>query len=121
MPASFPSYALLMFDGLEEQPQNAVLRTDMEAGPPKQAKLQTRVMIQRPVQYILPTNANYQSFKTFVQTTLNMGADWFDWTDPADGAVKQGRIIGGYGGVRLKPTRKDHGRWIASFQLETWA
>lgn len=118
--AAFPGYALLKFEGFQVQPQNSVLRSEMESGPPKQAVLQARVMIQRPVQYILVSNADYLSFDTFVKTTLHMGVDWFDWTDPADTVVKQARIVNGYGGVQYTPLRKNLSRWLATFQLETW-
>jgi hypothetical protein len=118
--AAFPAYALLQFEGFDERPQDAVLRTNMESGPAKQAVLQSRVMIQRQVSYILLSNADYQSFKTFVRTTLHMGVDWFDWTDPSDTLVKQGRIVNGYSGITFQPRRKNLSRWTATFQLETW-
>lgn len=117
--ATFPAYPKLLFDGFDEKPEPAILRTEMESGPPKQALIRSRTMITRSVQYLLESNADYQSFLTWFKTTINYGADWFDWTDPVDDVLKSARIVGG--DITPKPTRKNLSRWVVSFKLETWS
>ncbi|MBI3771472.1 MAG: hypothetical protein HY272_02015 [Gammaproteobacteria bacterium] len=116
--ATFPSTGKLLFNGFAEQRQPAVVRTEMDSGPPKQTKKLSRVMITRPVTYLFAA-ADYASFLTWFETTINNGNDWFDWTDPRTSTVKQARIVGG----QLDEARPRNGKltyWTVSFKLETW-
>jgi len=36
--AALPSYVKIMFDGYQQARDSAVMRTDMESGPPRQVK-----------------------------------------------------------------------------------
>ncbi len=118
---AFPNGGELLLNGYGMRPASAVLRTAMESGPPKQAKIKSRVMVVRPVQYIY-TETELQAFETwFSGTECNRGASWFDWTDPRDGAAKQVRIIKGEYGVL--PHNESEGaplKWIVSFNIENW-
>lgn len=116
--ATFPAYALPLFEGFTERPDPAVLRTEMEAGPPKQALLVSRVMVARPMRFLITSKSNYQAFKTWFADTIHRGADWFDWVDPLDGQTKSARIQGGT--YDPQPQRKDLERWIVSLTIETW-
>ena len=118
--AVFPALGKLRLEGYGEQPESAVLRTEMESGPPKQAQVRSRVMVTRPVtmQY---NAADYGSFKTWFRDDIARGADWFDWTDPVDGVIKQARIAGGeYSAVPFTESQGGPLLWDVSFQLETW-
>lgn len=115
MPA-IPVYAKLHKFPFE--PESAVLRTEMESGPPKQAKLRSRVMVERPVTYSLDSKADYLAFMTWVRGTINRGVSWFDWTDPLDNVTKLARIKGGK--VSYKSLNAALSFWEASFVLETW-
>lgn len=116
--AAFPSYPKLLFAGFAEQPDPGAYRSEMESGPPKQLKAPSRVLIKRPVRYHLQSNADYISFKAFVETTINR-VDWFDWTDPVSNTVKSARILGGqYDAAPMVP---DLSNWEVSFMIETWA
>ncbi len=117
--SAFPSYLKLANKDFSEEPGEALWRTPMEGGPPKQLERFSRVLVKRAVVYLADTKADYQSFKTWVTTTLNNGADWFDWIDPVDGATKLARIEGGrYKGAPWTPALD---RWEISFTLETWS
>jgi hypothetical protein len=118
--ATFPAYAKLTFDGNPRQRESALNRTNMEAGPPKQLKVKSRVMVERPVVYNLDTLSDYNNFITFFQTTINFGADWFDWVDPVDGATKLARIKNGQIS-KEEPRRKVMDRWRVGFTIETWS
>lgn len=118
--ATFPTYADLLRAGFAQQRGPAVQRTDMESGPPKQLKTKSRVMVSRPVAYLLRTAANYASFITWFQTTINYGADWFDWTDPVDANVKSARIVGGTLQSE-EPIEPRMQYWKVSFMIETWS
>jgi hypothetical protein len=117
--AAFPSYAKLVFENVSRDRESAVNRTAMESGPPKQLKVKSRVMVERPVVYFLDTLSDYNNFITFFQTTINFGADWFDWTDPVDSVVKLARIKNGK--INEVPRRKIFDRWRVAFVIETWS
>lgn len=116
--AAFPAYPVLLFDGYARKPDAAIKRSDSESGPPKQLKTKSRVLHTRPVTYLLASKADLDAFETWFESTINFGADWFDWTDPYDSAVKSARIAGG--AIDPKPQRKALDRWTVSFQIETW-
>lgn len=114
---SFPSYAKLLADGYAEQRDSALLRTEMEDGPPKQARIRSRVMVTRPVTILLQSKADYQSFITWFSVDLDEGADWFDFTDPVSNTVKQARFVGE--GLTAMPTSALQ-VWTISAKIETW-
>ena len=117
--ATWPTYAKILVDGFAEQRESALMRTEMESGPPRQTKVKSRVMVTRPVNIYLETLADYASFKTWFGTTINEGADWFTWTDPIDGASKSARFAGG--GLSAMPLPGlTTSRWRISASLETW-
>jgi len=115
--AAFPSYAKLTRAGYAHSPRPGVIRTNMEAGPPKQATIESRILHRINVAYLIDSKADYQSFLAWWQTTISR-VDWFDWTDPLSGAVKQARIVGGE--FEARPTRPDLEAWVITFDLEYW-
>lgn len=120
MPAVFPhAYALILFEGYAEGRESAVSRAPMETGPVKQLKTKSRVLVTRPVRILLRSNANYESFISWFTDDINLGADWFDFTDPRDNVVRSARIVEGK--IDPKPTRKDLARWIVATNIETWS
>lgn len=116
--AAFPSYARILFENYAEQRESALLRTEMESGPPKQAKVRSRVMVRRDVQIRLPSLTDYRSFVAWFSGTINEGADWFDFTDRIDGTVKSARFVNG--GLQGRPMRGLNGDWVVKAQIETW-
>ncbi len=114
---SFPTYALLMFDGFQEEPESAVGRTEMEKGPPKQAQTRSRVMVPRPVRYLIGSKEDLEAFKAWFKS-IGRGAAWFWWTDPVDGAIKRARIV--QGKITYVPRVSTLRSWNAVFSLETW-
>lgn len=116
---TFPSYAKILRDGFAVKRESALLRSEMESGPPKQAKVRSRVMIERPVRVIVETLADYNSFVTWFSTTINEGNDWFDWTDPVDGVTKAVRFVGG--GLDASPAATTQGAWFFNgLKIEGW-
>ena len=121
---AFPTYGKLLLAEYTEQPASAILRTEMESGPPKQAMIKSRVMVTRSLTYIY-TASEFASFKVWVRDTISRGADWFDYVDPADGATKQGRLVVSQNGspYSAKATTSAIGSvlsWEVSMQVETW-
>jgi hypothetical protein len=72
-PSTLPKPAL---SGYSLEPQNAVLKTQMEAGPNRYRKRYTSVPMDVKASLLL-TAEQMSAFKTFYQTTINQGADWF--------------------------------------------
>jgi hypothetical protein len=117
--ATFPSYARILVDGFGEQRESALLRTEMESGPPRQARVRYRVLVTRPVQIYFESLADYDAFVVWFRDTLHEGADWFDWTDPVRGTVKQGRFNGD--GIEAIPVAGSNDLWvIRSLKIEVW-
>jgi len=117
--AAFPSYMILLRDGFSIKRNSAVQRTEMEDGFAKQRKRWSRVLVSRSVSYGTRTKADYESFITWFNSTINRGADWFDWTDPVTATVKQARIKGG---VIEDEAPEDPMLtwWTVKFTLEVW-
>ena len=117
--AAFPAYLKLMRDGFGKEPEPIVNRTQMDDGMVKQAKVKARALVGRPVKYAADTKADYTSWETFFNTTVNDGADWFDWTDPLDGVVKLARIV--QGSYQARTINGALTRWEISMRIETWS
>ena len=61
---AFPTYGKLQLRGYTETPDSAVLRTEMETGPAKQAQVRSRSLVKRSVT-IFFTGAEFETFKTW--------------------------------------------------------
>lgn len=117
--AAFPAYAKLLRDGFSERRESALLRSEMESGPAKQAKVRSRVMVTRPVRVMVNSLADYQAFIAWFRDTINEGADWFDWLDPVDNVTKSVRFVGG--GMDAEPAAVINGPWfINGLRIEGW-
>jgi hypothetical protein len=120
MPTStLPNYVHILGAGFSQARQPAVLRTDMESGPPKQSKVLSRVLVTRNVRLMVKTKADYASFITWFTSDLTRGSEWFNWADPVDGATKLGRFVGGVLGGET-PLRPQMDYWEITAQIETW-
>ena len=114
---TFPTYAKLLADGYAEQRDSALLRTEMEDGPPKQAKIKSRVMVTRPVKILIQSRADYLNFVQWFATDLAEGSAWFDFVDPVSGTTKQARFVGG--GLEASP-QAGLALWTIPLKIETW-
>jgi len=120
MAATWPTYGHLALDRYGEEPESALVRTQMESGPPKQAMVRSRAMVGRPVTYVY-SDSEYATWKTWFRDTIARGADWFNWTDPQDGVVKLARIRGGvYKSRAFTPSPGAPLSWEVAFTVETW-
>lgn len=117
--ATFPSYADILIDSYSVNRESALLRSEMESGPPKQAKIKSRVMITHNVQIYIATKANYLSFQTWFSNDISEGADWFDFTDPISGSTIQARFVGGE--LTASPLSAKLEQWKISAKLESWS
>lgn len=116
---TFPSYAKILRDGFAEQRESALMRTEMESGPPKQAKVKSRVMLTRPVSIRLDSKADYLSFVEWFKTDLAEGSAWFSWADPVSGSTLQVRFVGG--GLDAYPVAALGAHWvIRGLKIEGW-
>lgn len=115
---SFPAYAEIKFEGFSEKRESALLRSDMESGPPKQVRIKSRVLTDRPVKIRLSSLADYNAFVSWFSNAIHEGADWFSWTDPVSGTVKTARFSAG--GFNAAPVAGTLGRWVVTTSIETW-
>lgn len=115
---SLPSYARLLRDGYKHQRESALLRSDMESGPPRQSKIKTSVMVTRSCTIHLSSKADFESFENWYSDTLNEGALWFTYLDPVSESTKLARFVGG--GYEATPRANIHGSWVISAKIESW-
>lgn len=115
---TFPSYAKILIAGYGEQRESALLRTDMESGPPKQAKVKSRVMVTRPATILLKSRADYLAFVAWFANDLDEGVAWFDFFDQVSKTTKSGRFSGG--GLEASPAGSTLDAWKITTKLETW-
>lgn len=115
---SLPSYATLLLDGYEHQRESALLRTEMESGPPKQAKIRSRIMVTRTCQIKLKSIADFQSFESWFANDLQEGALWFNYLDPISKSTKTARFVGG--GFKASPRSSAQSSWLVPAKIESW-
>lgn len=118
MPA-LPSYVSIAFDGFNEKYESNLLRTEMEDGLPKQAKIKDKTLVTRSVNLYLSSKADYLSFLEWFKSTLQYGALWFDFTDPVTETVKQARFVGGE--LKGIPQNAHLANWYIATSIETWS
>lgn len=116
--ASFPTYAKILFDGYSQKRDSALIRTEMESGPPRQAKIVSRVMVTRAAKIYLSSKTDFQNFESWYKTTINEGSDWFDFVDPVSGSTILARFVGG--GYQAQPMSAAMQNWQISANIESW-
>lgn len=116
--ATLPASAKILFDGFAEQRESALMRTEMESGPPRQTKVRSRVMVRRSVSILFSSKSDYLSFKSWFANDINEGATWFNMPDPVTGETISARFVGG--GFSASPVNNGMTRWSAKTQIETW-
>lgn len=117
--AALPSYVKIMFDGYQQARDSAVLRTDMESGPPRQVRVKTRVMVTRSAKLFINTKDNFQAFETWFANDIQSGALFFDMRDPVSGATVEARFVDG--AYTARPMVASLNAWEITCQLETWS
>lgn len=116
--SALPSYVSIMLAGFGEARETGVQRTAMESGPPKQLKVKSRVLVTQECVLRVPSRAEYLTFVTWFQTTINFGADWFDWADPVTDTTISARIVT-LG--RATPDASKNEGWRIPASIETWS
>jgi hypothetical protein len=116
--ATLPSYVKILFQDYSQRRESALLRTEMESGPPKQAKVRSRVMLTRAAKLYLSSKADFQSFETWYRENLDEGALWFDMTDPVSGSTIEARFVGG--GYTATPMSAAMQLWQVEVNIESW-
>lgn len=116
---TFPSYAKILYGGFSIKRESAIIRSDMESGPPKQAKVRSKPMVTRSVKIHLRTLSNFQSFESWYSNDVAEGALWFNFIDPVYGTSKLGRFADG--GYTATPRAGGLSAWIVDANIETWA
>src|SRR5262245_10179110 len=90
-PGTLPQQPL--YDGFQETAPNTVLRTTMDAGPPKQRRRYTAGIRRFSVALQL-TKAQVAVLDSFYLNNLNGGVDPFTWVHPRTGTAATFRFTG---------------------------
>ena len=109
-PTTLPIYPKLR--GYSESSETNVIRSPVDIGP---AKLRSRYTTSVKIfsTSFLLTAAQFATFETFYETTIDYGALSFDWFHPRTRAAATCRI-------KTVPTYTPQGRdfWVVAFELE---
>lgn len=118
---AWPTGGKLLLNGFREAPESAVIRSEMETGPAKQAKVRSRVITPRQVRYHM-TPAERTAWETwFKGAECDYGVGWFDWVNPVTGNTIQARIQGGeYEFSAVSAGQGAPIEWELSLTLESW-
>lgn len=115
---SLPSYAKILLEGFSQKRGSALLRSEMESGPPRQSKIKSRVMVTRSIVIRLASLEEFNLFETWYANDINEGAEWFSWNDPVSQSQKAARFVDG--GYSASPVGDVGMGWKISAQIETW-
>jgi hypothetical protein len=118
--AAFPTVAHHA-DSFRELRGSALARVEMEAGPPKQALKQSRVMVTLAMKLAFFSKSEFTSFETFFRDTVKNGADWFDFTHPRTGTTVQARFVAGMEWAPLEYKRATLDLIDLPILLEYWS
>lgn len=99
-----------------EQESN-VLRTEMTAGPAKQAKRLAKNRTIYNVNYFY-TAAELIAFRSWFNNTASSGAAFFNWDDPTDDVTKDARIVNG--SFQAAPANGLMKHYNVSMQIEVY-
>lgn len=113
-----PSYAKILLDGFSQKRGSALLRSEMESGPPRQSRIKTRVMVTRSVIIRLANLDEFNQFEQWYSDEINEGASWFEFDDPVSQTSKAARFVDG--GYSASPVGDVAMGWKISAQIETW-
>lgn len=115
----FPDYGELLLSGYNEKTASSLLRTQMEDGPDKQAKVRSQEQVGRNVTYRF-SSAEFITWKAWRKDDIASGALFFDWISPLTGDTVQGRIVDGVYDAKPFNGNGDSLNWDVSFMLETY-
>jgi hypothetical protein len=115
---SFPGYAKILFNGYQERRESALLRSEMESGPAKQAKIKSRVMVTRTCNIYLASLGDYKLFVSWYANEISEGALWFTYQDPIAGNAIMARFMDG--GLTATPLSDDVDSWQINAKIESW-
>jgi hypothetical protein len=91
--ATWPSYAVPLRDGYQEQHGPIADRGEMDRGVPKQRRVQSDVLVQVPIRVLFIAAGDADSFEDWYYGDAAAGAAYFDWTLPRSGVVVQARVV----------------------------
>lgn len=103
--AALPEYVTVLFDGYGEEFEPAVLRSEMERGPPKERLLNTQVLQQVAARLLFKSKADAASFEAWYFDTIKR-VGYFDVAHPRTGNTISAKFRGGEIG-RLVPLVPD--------------
>jgi len=81
------------WQGYSRRIQDARIRTNMDAGPPKMRARYTAVITEHDIPVPFFTKAQWSTLEAFYKTTLANGTLPFDWTDPVTGSSVSFRFL----------------------------
>ncbi|GHU34213.1 hypothetical protein AGMMS50256_27520 [Betaproteobacteria bacterium] len=119
--SAWPDYAKVLLESYSESRESALIRTEMESGPPKQARVRSRVMITRNITAAFASDADYLAFLDWYSNDIDEGALWFEFFDDVRNSIVLARFA--EGGLQANAIRKPSEGiyiWELPCKLESW-
>lgn len=91
--ATWPTYAVPLLDGYQEQHAPIAERGEMDRGVPKQRRTQSDVLVTVPITLQFLSYATAQAFEDWYYADAAAGAAYFDWRHPLSGTVVEARVV----------------------------
>lgn len=113
---SLPSYVKILAAGYGETRQSALQRSEFEDGPPRQARIRSRVMVRRAATLLID-GPYYLDFLDWYSVDLHEGAAWFDYFDVVRNETVQARFVAADLTAQPTPGLQD---WTIPVTIETW-
>lgn len=117
--AAWPAYAEILADGFGVEDESAAHVTEMETGPQKRSQFAARIKRRRFCRVLLKSQSDFNSFDSWLNTTLNGKTDSFTWTDPVDSTSKTAWIDNAEVG-RAETQAGSLSRWVVPLTIVTW-
>ena len=84
---AFPSLSRNPQYSLKEEREDSTIRSTMDSGLLISRQKFTRVRKKWSLSYIMLSETDVSTLRTFIDTTVHGGSDRFDWTNPVDGGT----------------------------------
>lgn len=114
-----PAYITILFADYQQSRESALLRTQMESGPPRQVKIKSRIMTTIQARLYIDSNAEYQQFLTWYREEIQEGALFFQFIDPLTSTTIEGRFVDG--GFVSVPLSSSMNKWEVRTSIEYWS
>ncbi len=114
----FPQFMNLLPDGYSETYKAQVIRSDFEAGIPRQRARASATIKTRSTRYSICGHDNLNCFFDWFRGDIDFGSQWFLWPDPRKNGEKvKARILNK--DITINPVSNKFETWTIDLSIES--